>query len=265
MDSECGAGAVIDMRSVNLRRGQKAILHNFSWRVQPDERWVILGPNGAGKTTLVSILSGRLFPTSGTVDVLGKRLGRVDVREEIWTRVSLASAALNERFPYGQTVSETVRTGKYGYLATWRENYTSEDEAKVAQLLEEFDIAHLADKRLVTVSSGERQRIALARALMIDPELLILDEPTAGLDLGGREYVLSALNDIAFSQKTTPLLVTHHIEEIPPAFTHVLLVKDGQVFMAGAIEETLTSEALSELFDMKLIVRRENDRFFAIA
>ena len=263
MNSSDGAGTIVDIRGVSLRRTGTDILSDFTWHVRPGERWVILGPNGAGKTTLVRLLSGRLFPSSGTVDVLGRRLGRVDVREEIWGRVSLASSALNERFPYGQTVSETVRTGKYGYLATWRENATSEDETKALTLLEEFDIAHLAEHRFGSLSSGERQRTALARSLMCEPEILILDEPTSSLDLGGREYVLSSLNTVA--EKTTPILVTHHVEEIPPAFTHVLLMKNGKVFAAGPIEQTLTSETLSELFSLNLYVRKDNGRFFASA
>ncbi|MBR6458529.1 MAG: ABC transporter ATP-binding protein [Actinomycetaceae bacterium] len=263
MSTSDAAGATVDLCGVSLRRAGTDILRDFTWRIRAGERWVILGPNGAGKTTLVRILSGRLFPSSGTVDVLGRRLGRVDVREEIWGRVALASSALNERFPYGQTVIETVRTGKYGYLATWRESYTSEDEERACALLEQFDITHLADRRFASLSSGERQRTALARAMMTEPEILILDEPTSSLDLGGREYVLSSLDTIA--QKTTPILVTHHVEEIPPAFTHVLLIKDGTVFAAGEIGQTLTSEMLSELFAVPLRVHREGGRFFAVA
>lgn len=263
MSSSDGEDAIVDIRSVSLHRAGTDILRDFTWRVRAGERWVILGPNGAGKTTLVRILSGRLFPSSGTVDVLGRRLGRVDVREEIWGRVSLSSSAINERFPYRQTVIETVRTGKYGYLATWRENYTSEDDKRAFELLDEFGIAHLAEHRFGSLSSGERQRTALARALMTKPEILIFDEPTSSLDLGGREYVLSSLSTVA--QKTTPILVTHHVEEIPPVFTHVLLIKNGTVFAAGDIEGTLTSEKLSELFSMDLRVRRDNGRFFALA
>lgn len=263
MNSNSGAAPIVDMRSVSLRRAGTDILRNFTWGVYSGERWVILGPNGAGKTTLVRMVSGRLFPSSGTVDVLGRRLGRVDVREEIWGRVSLASSILNERFPYGQTVRETVRIGKYGYLATWRESYDANDEERVEELLKEFDIAHLAERRFASLSSGERQRTALARALMSEPEILILDEPTSSLDLGGREYVLGSLNTVA--EKTTPILVTHHVEEIPPAFTHVLLIKEGTVFAAGGIEQTLTSEALSELFSVDLHIRYDEGRFFAVA
>lgn len=263
MSSSSSANAIVDISGVSLRRAGTNILRDFTWRIRSGERWVILGPNGAGKTTLVRILSGRLFPSSGTVDVLGRRLGRVDVREEIWGRVSLASSILNEHFPYGQTVRETVRIGKYGYLATWRESYDDQDEKRADELLEEFDIAHLAERRFITLSSGERQRTGLARALMTQPDILILDEPTSSLDLGGREYVLSSLNTIA--EKTTPILVTHHVEEIPPAFTHVLLIKEGMVFAAGEIEQILTSEILSELFSVNLRVRRDNGRFFASA
>lgn len=263
MYSGDGVNTIVDMCSVTLRRAGTDILSDFTWRIRQGERWVILGPNGAGKTTLVRILAGRLFPSSGTVDVLGKRLGRVDVREEIWGRVSLASSILNEHFPYGQTARETVRIGKYGYLATWRESYDAQDEKRADELLEEFDIAHLADRRFITLSSGERQRTALARALMTEPDILILDEPTSSLDLGGREYVLDSLNTVA--EKTTPILVTHHVEEIPPAFTHVLLINEGTVFAAGKIEQTLTSEVLSELFSVNLNVRHEDGRFFASA
>lgn len=263
--AEQPAGAVVDLCEVTVLRNGRPILDHLSWRVLPGERWAILGPNGAGKTTAVSVISGRLFPTSGTAQVLGMRLGRVDVRTEIWPRVALASAALDLRFPPGQSVYDVVRTGKFGHLARFRESYDEADEVRAAHLLEQLGISHLADRSLRNVSSGERKRIALARALMAQPEILILDEPTSGLDLGGREQLISIISHIASADTPVPILVTHRVEEIPPNFTHVLLVREGAAFAAGPIGEVLTSQTLTNLFGVPLDVKYDEGRFRAFS
>ncbi len=259
------ATPILDMRGVTVRRAGRPILDGLDWRIMPGERWVVLGPNGAGKTTAVSVLSGRLFPTAGRVDILGMRLGRVDVRTEIWPRVALASACLDMRFPPGQCVADIVKTGKFGHLAKFREECGPEDDARAARVLAELGIAHLAFRSLRGVSTGERKRIAIARALMGTPEILVLDEPASGLDLGGRERFLAALADLVAACAPAPILVTHHVEEIPPGFTHALLVRDGRAYAAGPLEETLSSPVLSGLFGLDLDVRREAGRYRAIA
>lgn len=257
--------AVLDMRAVGVQRAGRPILDGFDWRIEAGQRWVVLGPNGAGKTTAIQVLAGRLFPTRGTVDVLGMRLGRVDVRAEIWPRVSLASEALDRRIPAGQAIFDVVRTGKFGHLARFREEYDEADDARASGLLEALGIAHLAGRGLRNVSSGERKRIAIARALMASPEIIVFDEPTAGLDLGGRERMLATLADLVAAPSPTPIIVTHHVEEIPAGITHALLVRDGRTFAAGPVARTLTGPTLSELFGIGLDVRREGERYLALA
>ena len=257
--------AVLELRDVRVKRAGRFILDGLTWRIGLGERWVVLGPNGAGKTTAIQVLAGRLFPTSGSVDVLGMRLGRVDVRAEIWPRVSLASEALDRRIPAGQSVFDIVRTGKFGHLARFREEYEEADDARATELLEALGISRLAERALRNVSTGERKRIAIARALMARPEILVLDEPTAGLDLGGRERMLATLAELVAAPSPTPIIVTHHVEEIPPGVTHALLVCGGRAFAAGPVEQTLTGASLSELFGVALDVRREGERYLALA
>ncbi|RHA44578.1 ABC transporter ATP-binding protein [Cellulomonas rhizosphaerae] len=256
---------VLDLQAVTIRRGTTTILDDISWTVREGERWVVLGRNGAGKTTLLQVASGRMHPTGGTAELLGERLGRVDVFE-LRPRIGLSSAALADRIPSGETVRDVVLTAAYGVTGRWRETYEELDESRASDLLRAFGVDHLGERYFGTLSEGERKRVQIARSLMTDPELLLLDEPAAGLDLGGREELVAALAELAADPKSPVLvLVTHHVEEIPPGFTHLLLLKDGRVHAAGPVDEVLTAETLSGAFGLDLAVDRNGDRWSARA
>jgi iron complex transport system ATP-binding protein len=256
---------VLDLQGVSIRRGTKTILDQVSWQVGDGQRWVVLGRNGAGKTTLLQIAAGRMHPTSGTADVLGERMGRVDVFE-LRQRIGLASSALADRIPSGETVRDVVLTAAYGVTGRWREAYEAPDEQRAADLMAAFGVDTLADRTFGTLSEGERKRTQIARSLMIDPELLLLDEPAAGLDLGGREELVAALAELAGDRRSPVLvLVTHHVEEIPPGFTHLMLLRDGRVHAAGPLEEVLTAERLSGAFGLPLTVEHSDGRWSARA
>ncbi len=256
---------VIDLSHVSLRRGEKTILDGVTWRVAEGERWVMLGPNGAGKSTVLQVAAARLHPTSGTATVLGERLGRVDVFE-LRPRIGLASATLADRIPGSEAVLDVVLTASYGVTGRWREAYEGEDVDRAHDLLAAFGVDHLDARLFGTLSEGERKRVQIARALMSDPELLLLDEPAAGLDLGGREELVAALGELASDRRSPVLvLVTHHVEEIPPGFTHALLLREGRVESAGPIEDALTPQHLSRAFGLDLTVERHRGRWGAQA
>lgn len=258
-------GDVLEVKEATVRRSGRNILDHLDWDVNEGERWVVLGPNGAGKTTTIQLVSGRMHPTSGEVWIIGEKLGRVDV-SELRPLVGLASASLDVKIPAGQRVLDVVRTAAYGHLATWREVYDLEDTERALQLLNELGVGSLETRSFHTISSGETKRVGIARALMPNPEILVLDEPTSGLDLGGRESLLQTLSQLA-SQPYAPvlILVTHHVEEIPEGFTHSLLLRDGKKFAAGPIEEVVTSENLSQVFGLPLVVSYDGGRFTAKA
>ncbi|WP_418277087.1 ABC transporter ATP-binding protein [Isoptericola jiangsuensis] len=257
--------AVLDLQGVTVRRGRSTIVESIDWTVSEGERWIVLGPNGAGKTTLLNILAGRSFPSDGTVDLLGERLGKVNVFE-LRPRIGFSSAALADNIPAGESVLDVVLTAAYGVTGRWREEYELLDEQQARNLLAAFDVADLADRHYRTLSEGERKRVQIARALMTDPEVLLLDEPAAGLDVGGREDLVGALAELA-GDPASPVLVvvTHHVEEIPPGFTHLLLLGDGKVEAAGPIEEVLTAENLSRAFGIDLLVAHGGGRWLARA
>ncbi|MCM3662046.1 ABC transporter ATP-binding protein [Georgenia satyanarayanai] len=256
---------VLELADVTLRRGSKTILDGVGWSVDDGERWVVLGPNGAGKTTVLQMAAGRLFPSEGTVRVLGDRLGAVDT-SELRTRIGLASAALADRIPGGERVLDVVLTASYGVTGRWRESYDDYDTARARDLLAAFGVEQLTDRKFGTLSEGERKRVQIARALMADPELLLLDEPAAGLDLGGREELMAALAEIAGDHRSPVIvLVTHHVEEIPEGFTHGLLLREGRVEAAGPLEEVLTPQHLSRAFGLDLEVERHRGRWTARA
>ncbi|MFF2622828.1 ABC transporter ATP-binding protein [Oerskovia jenensis] len=257
--------SVLDLQAVTVRRGTKTILDSVDWQVNEGERWVILGRNGAGKTTMLQIAAARMHPTSGTADLLGERIGRTDVFE-LRPRIGLASAALAEQIPAAETVRNVVLTAAYGVTGRWRETYEDFDAERADDLLAAFDVLPLAERLFGTLSEGERKRVQIARALMTDPELLLLDEPAAGLDLGGREELVGALSELAMDPASPVLvLVTHHVEEIPPGFTHALLLKDGAVHRAGPLTEVLTAQNLSEAFGLPLFVAHGGGRWMARA
>jgi iron complex transport system ATP-binding protein len=239
------------------------ILDAVDWVVQRGEHWVVLGPNGAGKTTLLRIAALYQHPTSGTVDVLGERLGRTDVRR-LRERIAFSSPALAARLEPSMTATEVVMTARYAALAPWWHQYTDADRERAFGLLRRFRCDAVADHRFPTLSAGERQRVLLARTLMNDPGIVLFDEPTAGLDVGGREELVADLTAWAQDSARPPLvLVTHHLEEIPPGFTHALVLTRGRVSASGPIAETVTSTVLSAAFELPLQVDAANGRFTA--
>ena len=255
--------AVLDLVDVTVRRGQSLLLDQVTWRVEEDERWIVLGPNGADKTTLMQLAAAQLHPTNGTVDVLEGRLGKVDL-SEVRPRIGVTSAALAGRIPRDESVRDVIVTASYGVYGRWKEEYDEVDHARAESLLTEVGIAHLADRTFGTLSEGERKRVQIARALMVDPELLLLDEPAAGLDLGGREDLVSTLSTLAFNPDSpATILVSHHVEEIPPGFTHVLMLRRGAVVAAGLLERELTEANLSRTFGMPLVLEGTAGRYTA--
>ena len=243
---------VIEFAGVTVVRGGAAILEDVDWTVAEGDRWVVLGPNGAGKTTLLALAATLLHPTRGVASVLEELLGLTDVFE-LRPRIGLASAVLAQQLPESERVLDVVRTGAYAMLGTWREEYEELDAARAVALLESWGAARLVDRTFGTLSEGERKRVQIARAQMPDPELLLLDEPAAGLDLGGREDLVGRLGALATDPAAATLvLVTHHVEEIPVGITHALLLRDGHVVSSGPIAQSLTSASLSATFGIEL-------------
>jgi iron complex transport system ATP-binding protein len=256
---------VLEFAGVSVVRGGSTLLDDITWEVEEGQRWVVLGPNGAGKTTLLQLAAGRIHPTTGVAGILGEVLGAVDVFE-LRPRIGLCSAAVAERLPADELVRDVVVTASYGIVGRWRESYDTLDHARAADLLEALGVAHLGDRTFGTLSEGEGKRVQIARALMTDPELMLLDEPAAGLDLGGREDLVARLGALAADIDAPALvLVTHHVEEIPPSFTDVLLMREGRIVAAGPVEITLTAANLSETFGLPLVVERHGERWSARA
>jgi iron complex transport system ATP-binding protein len=254
---------VIRMDGVGVRRGKTTLVADVNWSVELDERWVVLGPNGAGKTTLLKMASTEMHPSEGSVDVLGERLGKTNVFD-LRPRIGLCSAALAARIPGDELVRDVVVSAGYSVLGRWREEYDALDTDRAAELLAMLGVAHLADREYATLSEGERKRTTIARALMTDPELLLLDEPAAGLDLGGREDLVARLSALAMDPDApASVLVTHHVEEIPPGFTHGLLLREGNIVAQGLLDDVLTEDNLSKTFDQDLELQRSGARYFA--
>ncbi|MEI7914735.1 MAG: ABC transporter ATP-binding protein [Mycobacteriaceae bacterium] len=254
---------LVDFRNVSLRRGGRTLVGPVSWQVELDERWVVIGPNGAGKTSLLRMAAAMEYPSSGTATVLGERLGRVDMAE-LRQRVGLSSAVLAQRVPEDELVRDVVVSAGYAVLGRWRERYDDIDYVRAVDTLESVGAEHLAERTYGTLSEGERKRVLIARSLMTDPELLLLDEPAAGLDLGGREELVARLADLAADPDSPALvLVTHHVEEIPPGFSHCLILAEGRVLAAGLLADTLTAENLSAAFGQSIAVDVVDDRYFA--
>ena len=251
------------LTDVTVRRSGTAILDDVSLEIGEGERWAVLGPNGAGKSTLVRLLSARMHPTAGTVEILGEQLGKVDIFE-LRPLIGLASQELAETIPVEESAENVVVTAGYGVVGRWREEYDEVDLERARTLLAAFGVGDLAPRMFGTLSTGERKRVLAARALMTDPELLLLDEPAAGLDLGGRESLVRTLGRLAKDPATpVTVLVTHHVEEIPPGYTHVALLREGALVAAGPIGETLTSQNLTRTFGLPLVVEQRGERFTA--
>lgn len=256
---------VLHLSGVSVLREGATLLDGLDWDVAEGERWVVLGPNGAGKTTLLQLASANLHPSRGQAVVLGETLGAVDVFE-LRPRIGLSSAALAERLPARETVRDVVLTASYAVVGRWRERYDALDSERADELLGALGVSHLAARRFGTLSEGERKRVQIARALMTDPELMLLDEPAAGLDLGGREDLVRRLGLIAEDPDAPALvLVTHHVEEIPAGFTHVLLLRAGRVVAAGPLDTTLTAANLADTFGIPLELARSGPRWAARA
>jgi len=251
---------ILIVSDLTIRRGGLLILQEISWRVERGERWVILGPNGSGKTSLLRALTGYMSPTSGRIEVLGQVYGRSDWRE-LRRRVGIVSSAIRQMIPDEETALETVIGGRYAMVGYWGK-IRAADRRRAMELLRQSGMAALAGRPWLYLSQGERQRILIARALMAEPALLILDEPCAGLDPVAREEFLRFLERLGRGTKAPALvLVTHHVEEIMPVFTNVLLLREGRVAAAGTKRQTLTSKALSDAFGTKLRLRKTGRRY----
>jgi iron complex transport system ATP-binding protein len=263
LDGVVPSEPVVEITDVDVVRGDAHLLRGVDWTVQADHRWVLLGPNGAGKTTLLQLASAQMHPTRGTVRLLGETLGAVDVFE-LRPRIGLTSAALAQRIAPSERTGDVVVSAGYAVVGRWRERYDVHDLTRAAMLMQQWGVAPLAHRPFGTLSEGERKRAQIARALMPDPELLLLDEPGAGLDLAGREDLVARLADLArYHYAPAQVLVTHHVEEIPPGYTHAMLLRAGQVVAAGPADQVLTEDALSDTFGLRLTLSRSDGRFTA--
>jgi iron complex transport system ATP-binding protein len=259
------ASPALALCGVTIRRDGVPVLAGVDWRVDAGDRWVVLGPNGSGKTTLLQVAAARLWPTSGTAEILGASLGLVDMRT-LRPRVALVSGAVTRQLRTDVPARDVVASGRYGALETWWNRYSAEDWAKADRLLRRNGVGDLGDRSFGVISEGERQQVLLARALMGDPELLLLDEPFAGLDLGARERLILLLAALAADPTSPPLvLVTHHCEEIPPGFTHAGLVRSGRLMAAGPLGDVITSEGVSTCFGVPVTVGRSDGRWWSRA
>jgi iron complex transport system ATP-binding protein len=256
---------VLQMSGVAVVRDGSTMLADVDWTVRDGERWVVLGPNGAGKSTLMHVAGASLFPSRGTVELLGERFGAADLGE-LRTRVGLSSSSLADRIPPHEKALDVIVTAAYGVVGRWSERYDPADVARAQDLLGRMGLRAFADRRFGTLSEGERKRVLLARALMTDPELLLLDEPAAGLDLGAREALLRLLTRLAQDEDAPPtVLVTHHVEEVPVGTTHALLLSRGRSLAAGPAAEVLTGPLLSRAFGLPLVVEEREGRYTARA
>ncbi len=241
------------------------LLRDVNWTAHADESWVIIGPNGAGKTTLLQVAATLLAPTQGTVEILGEALPEADIAD-LRTRIGMASAAIAEHVPSTEKVIDLVLTASYGILGRAAEEYDSFDLTRAVELLDALGCAHLIRRRFGSLSEGERKRVQIARSLMSDPELLLLDEPAAGLDLGGREDLLARIASLLRDPRSPMMvLVTHHVEEVPAGFTHAMLMRKGRVLAAGPLREVFTERLLSRCFGVPLQVERRASRWSARA
>ena len=253
------------LRGVSVVRDGRRLLDGINWSVLAGQRWVVLGPNGAGKSTLMRVAALYLHPSEGEVEVLGRRLGRVDVRR-MRHLVGYAAAFLSDGLRPSISAVDVVVTAVHGALEPWWHEYSDAEREKACSLLNRLGVVHLADHPFGSLSSGERQRVQIARTLMTDPALLLLDEPTAALDLAGRESLIRTLDDLSKDPSTPPtVLVTHHTEEIPSGFEHVLLLREGKAIAAGGADEVLTNENLSQCFDLELELEHRRGRWWAFA
>lgn len=254
---------LVDFEDVSFIRDGKTLLGPITWQVELDERWVIVGPNGAGKTTLIRLAAAEEFPSSGKAWIMGERVGKTDMRD-LRTMIGVSSSALGNRIPPNEKVADLVVSAGYAILGRWREEYEELDLDQATEILEQVGALHLAERTWGTLSEGERKRVLVARALMTNPELLLLDEPSAGMDLGGREDLVGYLGELAMDADAPAIvMITHHVEEIPDGFTHALLLDEGAVVAQGLIDDVLTSENLSRAFHQSISIDKIDGRYFA--
>ena len=247
--------AILELSSISVQRGDRIILGPLDWQVLEGQRWVVLGPNGAGKTTLLQICSSLIHPTTGSITILGQILGKVDVFE-LRTRIGLTSSALVDQLPSDEIVMDVVLTAAYAMFGRWQEKYDLWDESRAMALLTALGVRELGNRNYGTLSDGEKKRVQIARALMTDPELLLLDEPASALDLGGREDLLKRIETFS-NDPLAPatVIVTHHIEEIPSGTTHALLLRDGKTVAQGQIQSVINDENLSIAYGLPISVQ----------
>ncbi|KQM84595.1 ABC transporter ATP-binding protein [Agromyces sp. Leaf222] len=259
------ASTVLQFTDVSVVRDGNPILDSVTWSVESDERWVVLGPNGAGKTTLLQIAAAAMHPTSGQAAVLEEKLGKADVFE-LRPMIGFASTAMARKIPRNETVIDSVLTAAYSVTGRWNEEYEEIDVRRAQRVLSEWGLEGFADRRFGSLSDGEQKRVQIARSVMTDPELLLLDEPAASLDLGAREELVGLLGGYASSSASPAIvMVTHHVEEIPNGFTHALLLAKGGVVAAGPLDEALTSETLTKAFGITIDLSEANGRYTARA
>ncbi len=254
--------AILEVSDLRVSRGSTAILRGVDWRVDAGEHWAILGANGSGKTSLLKALTGYLSPTAGALALLGRRYGACDWRD-LRLQIGVVTSAFAASIPPAETALDTVVSGKFAQLDLWH-RVSRADRVAGRRLLETSGLGHLATREWLYLSQGERQRVLIARALMAQPRLLILDEPCAGLDPVAREKFLRFIDELARSRSPRApalVLVTHHVEEIMPAFTHALLLREGTVLAHGPRERVLTSANLSTTFGAPLRLRRSRGRY----
>ena len=257
--------AAFELSKVSVVRPGKVLLEDISWTADEGERWVVLGPNGAGKTTLLQVAAAALHPSSGEAVVLGESVGHTDLAE-LRPLLGFASSALARRIPRNERVLDVVMTAAYAVTGRWNELYEEIDERRARRVLAEWHLEHLSERTFGSLSDGEQKRVQIARSVMTDPEILLLDEPAASLDLGGREELVQLLGGYASDPKSPAIvMVTHHVEEIPVGFNRALLLKDGRIAAQGPIEEVLTSEALSETFGIDVELSETAGRYTARA
>ncbi|MGV8877071.1 MAG: ABC transporter ATP-binding protein [Rhodoglobus sp.] len=255
--------SVLSFSDVSVIRNGTTILDSISWSAEASDRWVILGPNGAGKTTLLQLAAAQMHPSSGKVVVLGSTLGAADVFD-IRPRIGFSSTALARRVPSSELVIDVVLTAAYSVTGRWNEQYDEIDIRRARRVLAEWGLSHVEDRRFGDLSDGEQKRVQIARSVMTDPELLLLDEPAASLDLGAREELVQMLSGYARNEDAPAIvMVTHHVEEIPQGFTHALIITKGTVHSAGTIDDVVTSENLSSAFNLPLVITKNAGRYTA--
>jgi iron complex transport system ATP-binding protein len=259
------AAEVLRLRGVGVRYDRSMLLRDVDWTAHSDESWVVIGPNGAGKTTLLQVAATLLAPTHGSVEILGEPVDEADL-PDLRTRIGMASAVIADHVPHSEKVIDLVLTASYGILGRDAEDYDSGDVTRAVELLDALGCAHLIRRRFASLSEGERKRVQIARSLMADPELLLLDEPAAGLDLGGREDLLRRIAGLLRDPRSPMMvLVTHHIEEVPEGFTHALLMRKGTVLAAGPLDQVFTERNLSRCFGVPLLIEHRGARWSARA